>query len=120
PTKKRPTEVHTWVSRARNIEPEIKNIDSFVKDFQGWWVEINPAWRKAKVPMEKKTGGPWTSIDIPGPNGFLNVLMCLKWWREAMDDESEEWREAVEDVEWVLKALNKYVIILPSFFGKKH
>ncbi|KAJ7713795.1 hypothetical protein B0H16DRAFT_1341044, partial [Mycena metata] len=107
--KKRPEQVHAWVSRARNVEPEIKNLKSFIKDFKAWWVDINPAWCKTSLPMKKQATGPWTSMDIPGPNGFLNVLMCLKWWRGAMDDESEEWRESLEDVEWVLQSINEYV-----------
>ncbi|KAJ7019716.1 hypothetical protein C8F04DRAFT_875880, partial [Mycena alexandri] len=103
--KKRPDEVHTWVSRARNTIPAITNLESFIKAFKSWWVDINPPWRKTSLPMVKNAGGPWTSMDIPGPNGFLNVLMCLKWWRGAMDEESEEWKEALEDVKWVLESM---------------
>ncbi|KAJ7030833.1 hypothetical protein C8F04DRAFT_874714, partial [Mycena alexandri] len=99
--KNRPAEVQYWVSRARIIPPQIANLDCFIKEFTAWWININPAWRKTSLPMEKKNGA-WEHMDFPGPNGFLNVLMCLKWWRVAMDEESKEWKEAVEDVKWVL------------------
>jgi hypothetical protein len=45
-------------------------------------------------------------MQVPGQNGFLNVLMCLKWWREKISDESEDWKDAVEDVMWVLEQMN--------------
>jgi hypothetical protein len=47
--------------------------------------------------------GDWTLLDLPGPNRFLNVLICLKWWRERLEGETKKWRDAVEDVKWVLE-----------------
>ncbi|KAJ6594870.1 hypothetical protein B0H19DRAFT_917802, partial [Mycena capillaripes] len=29
--------------------------------------------------------GNWDVLRYPGQNRFLNVLVCLKWWRRAMD-----------------------------------
>ena len=43
---------------------------------------------------------------IPGVNGLLNVLMCLKWWAKAVNSEpGERWKAGVADVTWVLKCL---------------
>jgi hypothetical protein len=98
-----------WVQRARIGTPEIKNVETFAKEWAAWWQDINPAWRKTSLPMEKKDG-PWAFMDLPGPNGFLNVLICLKWWRERLQGDSEEWKEAVNDVTWVLERMNGYVI----------
>ncbi|KAJ7804573.1 hypothetical protein B0H14DRAFT_3486062 [Mycena olivaceomarginata] len=50
--------------------------------------------------------GSWGALNLPGPNGFLNVLMCLKWWREQVATETNEWKEVVEDVTWVLRQMN--------------
>jgi hypothetical protein len=50
---------------------------------------------------------PWECLDIAGPNGFLNIVICLKWWRERLEEESIEWRDAVQDVTWVLKRMNR-------------
>ncbi|KAJ6589189.1 hypothetical protein B0H19DRAFT_921606, partial [Mycena capillaripes] len=74
----------------------------FEKDWWGWWRDINPSWRKESEPMDRGSDGPWKTMDYHGQNGFLNVLMGLKWWRDAMPEGSKEWDKAVEDVIWVL------------------
>lgn len=51
-------------------------------------------------------------MDYHGQNGFLNILMCLKWWRDALDVESPDWEEAVNDVTWVLQEIQRYVVSL--------
>lgn len=63
-----------------------------------------------------KTDGPWGDLDFPGPNGFLNVVVCLKWWRDKLKEESTEWREAVEDVTWVLSRMNGCVFFPFQFY----
>ncbi|KAJ7653709.1 hypothetical protein DFH06DRAFT_994257 [Mycena polygramma] len=103
--KKRPGQIASWVQRARTGEPEINDVSVFAKETVSFWQDINPAWRKKNVPMLKQNGD-WTPLEIPGPNGILNVLVCLKWWRERLEDESPEWKEVVEDVTWVLKRMN--------------
>ncbi|KAJ7923568.1 hypothetical protein B0H13DRAFT_1602476, partial [Mycena leptocephala] len=99
------TSVGAWVQRARIGTPEIKDVAVFGREFWTWWQDINPVWRKISLPMEKKDGS-WACMDLPGPNGFLNVLMCLWWWRNKMEEPSQDWREAVEDVTWVLRRMN--------------
>ncbi|KAF8134663.1 hypothetical protein K438DRAFT_1640780, partial [Mycena galopus ATCC 62051] len=101
-----PPQVKAWVQRARTGTPDIKDVQRFTQEWAAWWVDINPVWRKTTLPMAKKNG-PWEYMDLPGPNGFLNVLMCLKWWRERLDKDSDEWTSAVDDVTWVLKRMNK-------------
>jgi hypothetical protein len=54
-------------------------------------------------------------MDYSGQNGFLNMLMCLKWWRDAMDAGSLDWDEAVDDVTWVLSKMKEYVLSPCSF-----
>ncbi|KAJ7724611.1 hypothetical protein DFH07DRAFT_783237 [Mycena maculata] len=51
-----------------------------------------------------RNGGDWTVLDIAGPNGFLNVLACLKWWFDK-DASSSGWAEAVDDVTWALRQM---------------
>ncbi|KAJ7823923.1 hypothetical protein B0H13DRAFT_1591667 [Mycena leptocephala] len=106
--RQRPSQVGAWVQRARNGTPEIKDVEVFAKEWARWWEDINPAWRKLSLPMEKKDGD-WAFMDVPGPNGFLNVLVCLLWWRQKLEEESQGWRDAVEDVMWVLRKMNEYV-----------
>ncbi|KAF7341811.1 hypothetical protein MSAN_02036000 [Mycena sanguinolenta] len=54
--------------------------------------------------MTGKTGCAWI---IRARMGFLNVLMLLKWWRDAMEEGSPDWEEAVNDVTWVLQQMNE-------------
>jgi hypothetical protein len=101
----RPVQVGAWVQRARSGKPDIKDVEEFAQSWTRWWQEINPLWRKGITPMPR-IDGCWSSMDLPGPNGFLNVLVCLKWWRERLQEESEGWKEAVGDVKWVLTKMN--------------
>jgi hypothetical protein len=86
--------------------PKIKDISTFAWEVGVWWQDINPTWQKLSLLMAKKLG-PWTFMDVPGQNGFLNVLICLKWWRERIDEESEEWKDVLEDILWVLHQMNR-------------
>ncbi|KAJ7725154.1 hypothetical protein B0H14DRAFT_2276069, partial [Mycena olivaceomarginata] len=91
--KRRPAQVSAWVQRARIGSPEIKDVGKFAEEWAVWWQDINPAWRKISLPMPKQDGV-WDNMDLPGPNGFLNVLVCLKWWRGKLEEESKEWLDA--------------------------
>ncbi|KAJ7662940.1 hypothetical protein B0H14DRAFT_2280556, partial [Mycena olivaceomarginata] len=101
PAGKRPKEVGDWVSRARKYTPVIANADAFGNGWWVWWLDINPAWRGDTRPLLRGTG-PWDCLDLHGQNGFLNVLVSLKWWRDAMSGPSPDWEDAVADVTWVL------------------
>ncbi|KAJ7078751.1 hypothetical protein B0H15DRAFT_732432, partial [Mycena belliarum] len=107
--KKRPKAVGWWIQRARARTPEIKDVDAFAVEWGGWWRAINPAWRSAgSQAMIRAEGESWELLSgVTGINGLLSVLMCLKWWRETLDDGKgvEVWAAAVEDVTWVLKQL---------------
>ncbi|KAJ7924018.1 hypothetical protein B0H13DRAFT_1543116, partial [Mycena leptocephala] len=110
--KKRPIQVKEWVSRARKASymPYIADVAQFGRQWEAWWIEINPAWCQADLPMGRYTDGVWDALDVPGRNGFLNVLMCLKWWGDLLGAEeagkSKEWMEGVTDVKWALDRLN--------------
>lgn len=106
PAKLRPAQVGASVQQARTEKPDIRDVERFANEWAKWWQEINPAWRKVSLPMSRSRDGPWVGLDLPGANGFLNVLICLKWWREQVETESKEWKEAVEDVTWVLRQMN--------------
>lgn len=104
--KLRPVQVGAWAQRARSGILDIRDIEAFGKTWTEWWRDINPLWRKAATPM-LRTDGDWASLDLLGPNGFLNILICLKWWRERLEQESPAWRNRVEDMLWVLKRMNR-------------
>ncbi|KAJ7485483.1 hypothetical protein FB451DRAFT_1027618, partial [Mycena latifolia] len=100
--KKRPTQVSDWISRARVHTPTIKDTAAYEQQFWTWWKDINPAWHKSETPMGQDKDGPWAVMEYYSQNGFLNVLMALKWWRDALPAESKGWDAAVTDVMWVL------------------
>jgi hypothetical protein len=64
--------------------------------------------------MIREAGESWLCMDYQGQNGFLNVLVCLKWWRDALEDASPDWEDAVDDVTWVLRQMAECVF-LPAF-----
>jgi hypothetical protein len=51
-------------------------------------------------------------MDYKGQNGFLNVLMVLKWWRDALEVASPDWEEAVSDITWVLQKMKECVLLV--------
>lgn len=66
-------------------------------------------WRQKGIGLTRDSGGPWDGMNYHGQNGFLNVLISLKWWRDCMPAASEKWEEGVEDVIWVLGEMERYV-----------
>ncbi|KAJ7723989.1 hypothetical protein B0H16DRAFT_1333762, partial [Mycena metata] len=107
----RPKEVSGWVSRARSggPQPAIVDVFSFAARWWNWWESINPEWRVQKGNRLLREGeGSWDSVAQTGPNGMLNVLICLRWWYDALKgDEAAmgDWKEALSDVEWALKGI---------------
>ncbi|KAJ6450010.1 hypothetical protein C8R47DRAFT_941143, partial [Mycena vitilis] len=102
---KRPGEVTYWVSRARKGTPKLGSTDEFGKTWWGWWIDINPRVRGEQRPLQRVDVTDWEGMDLYGQNGFLNVLVTLKWWRDALETETSEWMEAVDDVTWVIEKL---------------
>ncbi|KAJ6514840.1 hypothetical protein C8R47DRAFT_961572 [Mycena vitilis] len=115
--KIRPKQVAGWVGRARTggPNPPIVDLIAFAAGWWKWWVAINPPWRQTNEGKRLKTEGEgdWGSAAQTGPNGLLNVLICLRWWRDASRSDLSEWREALEDVVWALKEIG-YVLQSPE------
>ncbi|KAJ6450444.1 hypothetical protein C8R47DRAFT_1230259 [Mycena vitilis] len=105
--KLRPKEVKGWVARARTggPNPAIVDVIGFSVDWWKWWVAINPPWRQLEGGrrLKREGEGDWESAAQTGPNGMLNVLVCLRWWRDVLRSDLGEWEEALADVEWLLK-----------------
>ncbi|KAJ7725578.1 hypothetical protein B0H16DRAFT_1736105 [Mycena metata] len=110
-TTNRPTEVQWWIQRARKGTPPIKDPAAFAGSWTRWWCGLNPTWRRGDGGIDamlKEGGGEegeWDALDVRGVNGLLSVLMCLKWWRNAVEEEEKDWVMAVADVTWVLEQL---------------
>jgi hypothetical protein len=77
---------------------------TFAARWKDWWKVINPTWRIAKDGTLKRDGeGSLDMMKVPGANGFLSVLVCLKWWKEGGGE--GDWADSVADVTWVLERL---------------
>ncbi|KAF7367915.1 hypothetical protein MSAN_00856400 [Mycena sanguinolenta] len=73
------------------------------KEWWGWWKWLNPEWRVRGEGLIQEGDGEWDVLkSAPGVNGFLNIMMCLKWWYGVMETPSDSWKEAVADVKWAL------------------
>ncbi|KAJ7040208.1 hypothetical protein C8F04DRAFT_1253967 [Mycena alexandri] len=103
-TNGRPGEIHTWIKNARKVTPKIEDVPAFIRNFKSWWLGLNPEWRVRDGVLVKEGVGSWEEMRQPGANGFLGVLIALRWWLEA-DGESEDWKAMLDDVTWVIGAL---------------
>ncbi|KAJ7691079.1 hypothetical protein B0H16DRAFT_1246289, partial [Mycena metata] len=99
----RPEEIKLWVKYARKGTPLVRDVTAFVTSWRTWWKSINPTWRvDAEGELRQAEEGEWTTLEAPGANGFLNVLIGLRWWKEKAGDDPE-WANSVADVTWVLE-----------------
>ena len=104
PKRDRPAEISVWIQYARNRPISVDNAASYVRKWWLWWSGINPSWRTRVDGRPQRGGsGDWSSLLKSGINGFLTVLASLVALRDAADEDG--WRDAMEDVDWVLKEL---------------
>lgn len=99
-----------WVKNARKGVPAIGTSEEMESQWWAWWTKINPSWRLRDGKVVQEGDGSWEVLKCPGQNGFLNVVITLKWRYGSMETPSEAWKRAVGDVKWVLeKMVNGYV-----------
>ncbi|KAJ7858431.1 hypothetical protein B0H13DRAFT_1901814 [Mycena leptocephala] len=104
PSKGRPRAVAWWIQRARKGTPPIADVEEFAEQWREWWRVLNPEWRVGdKGKMRREGGSDWGALKVPGVNGLLSVLMCLKWWKGVLAAGAGDsgWKDAVDDVTWV-------------------
>ncbi|KAJ7894478.1 hypothetical protein B0H14DRAFT_2198429, partial [Mycena olivaceomarginata] len=94
--------VGVWVKNARKGNPDIGSASGMEREWWAWWKSINPGWRMRDGELLREGDGGWDVLRCPGQNGFLNIIVCLKWWRSSMETPSDAWMCAVADVKWVL------------------
>ncbi|KAK7676420.1 hypothetical protein QCA50_014137 [Cerrena zonata] len=111
----RPSEYSLWFRRGRPLtEPTKVTPEVFGLSLQKWWLSLQPVSRgfddNNKLlrltdipPME------WEALRKFHRCGFSLLMIGLSWWGHAVKDESAnsphlaEWKDLVEDVDWVLQ-----------------
>ncbi|GJF00408.1 hypothetical protein PsYK624_166960 [Phanerochaete sordida] len=98
----RPEALGLWVKKGRKKHIEIKNPCTFCSAWYHWWKSVNPAWRREAGDVLAIEGdGNWSTMFLPGPNRFLNVLGSLLGVRD-IERNDEKWICAVRDVRWTV------------------
>ncbi|THU94029.1 hypothetical protein K435DRAFT_669150, partial [Dendrothele bispora CBS 962.96] len=104
----RPQELSNWIKSGRykakygGSGPKLTGIarKQFSSALDVWWHSLKPK------------GDNWTLLNHHGPNGWLSLLVGLKWWGLAMENEEleakKEWLDIVLDMSMILDALLQY------------
>nr|GAT44652.1 predicted protein [Mycena chlorophos] len=104
----RPECIGEWARwyRSAAFKHNIREAAVFGAALAAWWYDVNPSWRRREGGVLAKEPGDYSVLDVPGPNGFLAVLIGLRWWAaETKGKPSAEWERMVGDIEWCLQQL---------------
>ncbi len=119
----RPTKLSKWIrnSRKQTSEPDLSgDLIKFTNSVWDWWLRLQPSWRCATTKDQLKPielfGDDWQTLNVCGKNGWLCLLVTLKWWGTALlhqsGDEREglqdDWLRAVHDISMMLDGLLRY------------
>ncbi|KZP14612.1 hypothetical protein FIBSPDRAFT_751613 [Athelia psychrophila] len=125
----RPAALAQWVHSKRVTSGpiwdalNIGDASQFTVVWWDWWASIQPAGRATgnSISLNKADGLDWTRICKPGPNGLLNVLVALVWWRNMTHSgvATQKWGKAVVDVAWAMVQM-KESMGLPGKKAGKH
>ncbi|THU92399.1 hypothetical protein K435DRAFT_595886, partial [Dendrothele bispora CBS 962.96] len=87
----RPVEVTPWIQDARYRRLShtwvlAEDVADFGKRLWKWWNSLQPEWRQndqmnRPLPLtsdDEDTS--WQVLDYHGQNGWLTLLVCIKWW----------------------------------------
>ncbi|KAK7026657.1 SERTA domain-containing protein 3 [Paramarasmius palmivorus] len=76
-----------------------------------WWSKVvNPRWRPQSEDMIMPGGqGSWEAVRIPGKDGFILVLVALRWWCDLLDNPEKDllWVSTIKAVYSTLEELLK-------------
>ncbi|KAF8144423.1 hypothetical protein K438DRAFT_1631811 [Mycena galopus ATCC 62051] len=100
-----PKAVGIWVKNARKGTPNVGSAEQMEREWWAWWRAINPAWRLKDGDVVRDGDGSFDVMRCPGQNGFLSVIVRLKWWHGSMEVPSDTWNHAIGDVKWVLEKM---------------
>lgn len=108
PTISRPKELLEWINKDRPLEHiEIGKPAEFGVRWCAWWESLQPDERSNMTTeglLEPHVDMTWWTVQKPGKNGLLLVMMSLVWWGWA-GRQSKTWKVAVRDVVAVIDCM---------------
>ncbi|KAJ3743032.1 hypothetical protein F5050DRAFT_1551295, partial [Lentinula boryana] len=121
----RPMELTTWINYGRYNKKRIKitpeRVHQFAVNFWIWWSSLQPSWRAVgednRPLAAKEMKDDWKSLDHYGQNGWLSLVVCLRWWGEGLmrvqnetlrKEGIDDWLMAIEDMAIMLGGLISY------------
>lgn len=104
-SKRKPAAALTIIAALSTIE----SVRDFAEHLWTWWCELQPGWREISnnrpAPFIKFVDN-FLLLDKHGQNGWLGLIVCIKWWRLGLNNLDEnglqeleaDWFRAVEDM----------------------
>ncbi|KAK7019366.1 SERTA domain-containing protein 3 [Paramarasmius palmivorus] len=127
--KHRPREIEVWRVRKGVVdryksgkEPvlaEVPAVDAFGESVWQWWSAMQPAWRPMQDgrPLPNpQFGAKWDNLNRWGPNGWVLLLVTMKWWGQGilrLDTPNrparlDDWETALMDMLIMLKGVSQF------------
>jgi hypothetical protein len=115
----RPTLISKWIKEGRYpprcTEPVIgvDGLERYLEELGAWWGSIRPktAFNREDV------GFDWVALDKYGINGWLSIVVGMKWWGESLNflsgdglkASTEEWLSMLKDITQTIQDLLTYL-----------
>ncbi|KAK7017499.1 SERTA domain-containing protein 3 [Paramarasmius palmivorus] len=86
----RPPDIGAWIARARPVgfkPKQMHDLKNYADDFEAWYKNCSPSWRKGNangIRLSRDAGEDWSSIAKFGPNGIVNFVVGLAWWKQEL------------------------------------
>ncbi|KAK7019706.1 SERTA domain-containing protein 3 [Paramarasmius palmivorus] len=112
---RRPNGYLQWFKYGRlrweELVPSEVQPETLAKEWWVWWSRVvNPRWRPRAEDMVMPGGnGSWEAVRMPGKDGFVLLLVSLRWWCDLLDRPGADclWLATLKSVYWTLEELQK-------------
>ncbi|KAJ3756601.1 hypothetical protein EV361DRAFT_780988, partial [Lentinula raphanica] len=121
PADKTPAVLLLWKKNSRRPLSEVERSGlcspDFIAQTWAWWASLQPQWRsidKEGKPLPfSEFEGDMARLETHGKNGWLCLLVCVKWWGKGLqntlfdDQESRinDWLAIIADMQKMLQKL---------------
>ncbi|KAJ3831212.1 hypothetical protein F5878DRAFT_549817, partial [Lentinula raphanica] len=118
---KTPDALLAWRKNSRRPCPKVDQsglcTPEFATDVWAWWATLQPQWRSfdpdgRPLPFEN-FGGDMAPLDKHGRNGWVCLLVCVKWWgiglqtlsADDRETQTKDWLAIIADMTKMLQQL---------------